>query len=677
MSEPVWMAVLAAVAAQQQPAPPPTDSAHEIIVTGERVPRTLRETPSSVAVVTEDSIESQAGVDRLEQLLEQIPNVQMGSGGQGPTLRGQDSTGVLQDLPAFLGGTRSRVALQVDGRAVSYNEFVSGVAPLWDVERVEVFRSPQSTTQGRNSIAGAIFVQTNDPTYEWEGRARLIHGNLGTSQGSALISGPIIENQLAFRLSGDARTSRNPNKVIDTLIVGADPNRDRYGTLRAKLLAEPAALPRLRFEAVYVHQDSRQAPGEGIVPPFDERRGSRGAAVFDVEADSLTAEAQYDPSDQLKLATTLSAGWADNQRFAIRGLGETLTDVRDRSLETLLDWRPNDQVKARLGLHLLQTRLEQVIDLTQVFGPGEFADRQGSIGAFSEIELRPAEEVTFIAGLRHQRDRQNRDGFLGNPFFPAVIDFDRTFEAWLPKLVLSYDVSQSVTAGLLVQRAYNPGGVTINFDTGEQAEFGQESLWSFELFGRASLAGGRLWMTANFFRNDFQNAQRAEQRAFTIPGQGTAFWFQIYNIRKARSQGLEASVDWRPSDRIRLRGGVGILQTRIGDDEPAAFAGKQFGRAPHFSGTASIEWRPTPRLRVNADIRHHSGYFSDDLNTPNFRIGEATIVNARAAYELGPLTLFGYARNLFDAFNLTSQFSHTFATAVDPREIGVGLDMRF
>ena len=82
-------------------------------------------------------------------------------------------------------------------------------------------------------------------------------------------------------------------------------------------------------------------------------------------------------------------------------------------------------------------------------------------------------------------------------------------------------------------------------------------------------------------------------------------------------------------------------------------------------------------MRVNADIRHHSGYFSDDLNTPNFRIGEATIVNARAAYELGPLTLFGYARNLFDAFNLTSQFSHTFATAVDPREIGVGLDMRF
>lgn len=675
MSEPVWTALLAVLAAQQ-PAPPPEDAGREIVVTGERVSRSLRETPSSVVVATADDIGSAPGADRIEQILEIIPNVQLGSGGEGPSIRGQDTTGVLRDLPAFLGGTRSRVALQVDGRAVSYNELINGVAPLWDVERIEVFRSPQSTTQGRNSIAGAIFVYTNDPTYEWEGRARIGHGNLATWHGSALVSGPIVDGQLAFRLSGDARTSRNPNKVIDSVIVGANPNRDRYGIVRAKLLAEPLALPGFRLEASYVHQESRQPPAEGIVPPFRERRGSPGAAVVDNNVHSLTAEARYDFSTALTLTTTLSSGWVDVQRFAPSGLGETQTDIRDRSIETLLDWRPDDLVKMRIGLHQLRTKLDQFIDLTRVFGFGEFADRQSSLGMFGEVELTPAPRMTLIAGLRRQRDRQDRDGFLGNPFFPTVVDFDRSFDAWMPKLSLAYDFANGVTAGLLVQRAYNPGGVSINFDTGEQAEFGQESLWSYELFGRASLLEGRLWLTANLFRNDFKNAQRAEQRAFTIPGQGTAFWFLIYNAT-ARSSGLEASAEWRATDRLRLRGGIGLLRTRIDDDAPAIFAGNAFARAPKFSTTASLKWRPIDRLQINADVRHHSGYFSSDLNMPAFRIDKATVVNARAAYELGPITLSVYVRNLFDNFYLTSQFSAMFATAGDPRETGVGMDMRF
>lgn len=649
----------------------------EIVVTGERVDRTLRSTPSSVVVYTPSTIEAEAGADRLDQLFEQIPNIQTGSGGQGSTIRGQDSTGVLQDLPAFLGGTRPRVTVQVDGRPVSYNEFTSGVAPLWDVERVEVFRSPQSTTQGRNSIAGAIFVTTNEPTYYWEGRARLIHGSLDTWQGSAVISGPIIPDQLAFRLSGDARTSRNPNKIANTVVVGADPNHDRYGNIRAKLLAEPAGLPGFRVEASFVHQESRQPPAEGIVPPFDERRGSRGAAVSDNNVDSLTIAARLDIGHHWELATTLSTGWIDNQRFAPRGLGETLTDVHDRSIETLFDWHPSEHLHTRLGLHLLRSKLYQFIDLTRVAGIGEFVDDQQSVGLFGEVDLNPAPRLTLTAGLRYQRDRQNRAGLLGTPSFPAGVDFKGNYDAWLPKLVLSYDFSERISGGLLVQRAYNPGGVTINFDAAQQREFDQESLWSYELFGRATLSDGQLWISANLFLNDFKDAQRAEPRALTIPGQGMAFWALIHNLPEARSRGLEAAVDFRATDRLKLGGRIGLLRTEIGDDAPASFANNVFGRAPRFTGTALVEWRPIDGLCINADIRHHSGYFSDDLNTQAFRIDKATVVNARVAYEANRLTISAYARNLFDRFYLTSIFSPAFATAGDPREIGVGMEARF
>src|SRR4051794_34269130 len=97
-----------AIAAAAQPAPDsasdePAGPEDEIVVTGERVRRSLKDTAASVGVFTQSQIEAR-GADRLDQLLAGIPNVQLGHGSEGPSIRGQDTTGVLQALDAFLGG---------------------------------------------------------------------------------------------------------------------------------------------------------------------------------------------------------------------------------------------------------------------------------------------------------------------------------------------------------------------------------------------------------------------------------------------------------------------------------------------------------------------------------------------------------------------------------------------
>jgi outer membrane receptor protein involved in Fe transport len=127
-----------------------------------------------------------------------------------------DTTGPLSALPAFLGGNRPRVALIVDGRPTTYSEFVFGAAPLWDVARVEVFRSPQTTTQGQNSIAGAIFVNSNEPSATAEFRARAIVGDFHTRQLSLLGSGPLLGDDVAFRVAGDFRYSRTTSRTTYT-----------------------------------------------------------------------------------------------------------------------------------------------------------------------------------------------------------------------------------------------------------------------------------------------------------------------------------------------------------------------------------------------------------------------------------------------------------------------------
>lgn len=203
-----------------------------IIVTGERVSRSLRETASSVEVFSKDQIEKASGADRVEQVLALVPNVHISSGGEGPTIRGQDTTGPTRDLPAFLGGTRPRTTLVVDGRPVGFNEFIFGVASLWDVNRVEVFRSPQTTTQGQNSIAGAIFIETSDPSFVREYRARAVAGDFRTRQFSVAGTEPLTDD-VAVRVAGDLRYSGTSVWMAD-LARGADPNHDVYGLLPPK-----------------------------------------------------------------------------------------------------------------------------------------------------------------------------------------------------------------------------------------------------------------------------------------------------------------------------------------------------------------------------------------------------------------------------------------------------------
>ena len=653
-------------------------SPEEIVVTGERIARSVRDTSSSVTVIGSGEIERAAGADRIDQILELIPNVQVSSGGEGPTIRGQDTTGPTRDLPAFLGGTRPRTTLIIDGRPVGFQEFVFGAAPLWDVDRVEVFRSPQTTTQGQNSIAGAIFVETSDPSFTREFRARGIAGDFRTRHFSVSATGPLFD-EVAFRLAGDLRYSHTTSK-IDDRAQGADPNHDVYGLLRAKLLARPSAIPGSKFELSYTHSQSQMPQVEGLRPPFERRRDpTDGYGTFRTDVDSLTGAAALDLSTDLTVNATVTAGVGDIRRFAPEGLGEAKIHTRDWSAESVLRWTPDGPVSAIMGASYRHAGLRQEIDLSQLSGVGRFNDDQDAFGLFGEVTWSLTPKLHLTAGLRYQRDSQRRTGALAADDGPIDLDYDRTFHAWLPKLSIAYDFADALRVGLLVQRAYNPGGTTLRFDTGAPDPFGAESLWAYELFARASLAGGKVTASANLFHYAIRDAQRGRSIVIVAPTGSLVTFADLFNVPKARSRGAEASIQWRPSSIFSARLAIGLLSTKItrADAPYELFEGKEFQRSPDFSASASVDWTPVDRLVLSAQLRRNSGYFSDDSNQDNRKIDGWTKIDARAAYDFKRFQAFGYVRNLLDKFYLTYLFNPTFATAGDPREFGVGLAVRF
>ncbi|MCS5516883.1 TonB-dependent receptor plug domain-containing protein [Pseudomonas qingdaonensis] len=82
-----------------------------------------------------------------------------------PIIRGQDTQGPNNRQNQFWGGTVPRATINLDGHYLNYNEMFFGATSVWDVDSIEVFRGPQTTSQGANAIAGAIIVNTKDPTF--------------------------------------------------------------------------------------------------------------------------------------------------------------------------------------------------------------------------------------------------------------------------------------------------------------------------------------------------------------------------------------------------------------------------------------------------------------------------------------------------------------------------------
>ncbi|MEM8988690.1 MAG: TonB-dependent receptor, partial [Pseudomonadota bacterium] len=207
-----------------------------IIVTGTKQNRSVQETTSSVEIFDFERLEDEA-IFTLNEALSRSANTSViGNNINNINIRGINRNGT--------GGAGQGQAINVfvDGAPIS-TPGLDGINTLWDTQQVEVLRGSQSTVQGRNAIAGAVIVQSKTPSYEWEGAARARIAEFGTRQYAGVISGPIIEDQLAFRLSADHQKS---DGSITDGFSGEDDNFQDSLTIRARALIEPDAIEKLR-----------------------------------------------------------------------------------------------------------------------------------------------------------------------------------------------------------------------------------------------------------------------------------------------------------------------------------------------------------------------------------------------------------------------------------------------
>jgi outer membrane receptor protein involved in Fe transport len=117
---------------------------------------------------------------------------------------------------------------------------------LHDLERVEVLRGPQGTLYGRNAVGGAInFVSRRPSLTEVEGEVKGTYGSFDTREIYYMLSGPVIKDRLAVRVTGSDR--RRDGYIEETSPFGKDINN--YGDENYTLSFEWAPAERVTIYA--------------------------------------------------------------------------------------------------------------------------------------------------------------------------------------------------------------------------------------------------------------------------------------------------------------------------------------------------------------------------------------------------------------------------------------------
>ncbi|ANB36297.1 outer membrane receptor protein involved in Fe transport [Rhodovulum sulfidophilum] len=654
-----------------------------LFIIGDTLIRSFQKTAASVTAVEEADIEAAQGKDSVKDIVADMANVTYAaSGGQGgaPTIRGQDGEGPNSGAPAFFGGSVPRIAVNLDGHYLSYNELVYSSTSIWDVDHIELFRGPQTISQGANSIAGALVVKTKDPTFEREGAVRLEYGSRGKRRASLMASGAVAPD-LAARIALDYSARDNYIDYVNPAFSLGGTDQDHLSqTARFKLLWTPAAMPGFEAMLTFSHTDSNRPTWEAATVPFSDYDSTvtqnpswkqfTNTTILDLKQEfdngaTLTNQSQFSSLYTRRTTSPVTAGSA-------------VIDQDSYSNETRLTFgNEATALSGVAGLYLSHTDSDETLNLR---GATAFDDTKDSLGIFAGLDYDFADRWTISGSVRYQRDRVQREG--SSSFATNDLDYDETFDDWLPKLSLSYDVNDTTTIGAMVSKGYNPGGVTLGLTSGEWVTFDPETSTDYELFARTRVLDDRLGLSANLFYTDFKNMQRY------VTSEAVAGYFEAVtvNAEEANAYGLELGFDYEASQTLRLYGSLGLLSTEIEKFSSAGadYSGNEFGRAPGQTISLGADWKIRPDLTLSGNVRYSGSYFSDDDNLSASFVDSYTVANTRIAYDLQDnLQLYGYVNNLFDEDAVTylrasrAVVGGYEATLVEPREIGIGVKMTF
>ena len=652
----------------QKAGPTPEVALGDIVVTAQRRSERLQDVPIAVTAIDARAIQNRQ-MTTLVDIMSTVPNLHASNNiGQGSAttvfIRGVGETESIVTIDPPVGFYIDDVVIARQG--------VNNMA-LFDVERIEVLRGPQGTLYGRNTSAGAVKIVTVKPQFEngFTGEASYGRFNTWSLKGSGNIA---LSDSTAFRLTalvgdGDGDTY---NRVLDKQVNGT-----KTLGFRGALRFEPSDDLEINLSADWARGIQNGRYGfdvSGILrPPADSVYiSSTGTDIRNVgKAWGLNATIDYKLSDDLSLKS-ITAYRATTQNYNL--------DLTDQPVSLYTLYTDNDTGQFTQEFQLtgngFDDRLEFVAGLyyfnersTAFIGDYIFSSlffrkdiRVGTdaYAGFVQGSWKFNDTLSLILGGRLTHEKKFIDiaaigDFSGTDFkfapFPGIPLFDNStvcgtispsrpdrpvacdlsVTRFTPRVGLEYKPDADLLLYATWTRGFKSGGWSTRVNTGaEFFDFDPETIDSFELGLKSTVAGGRGTVNLTGFYYDYKNRFNS--------GTSPSGSFGIA-ISDAKIYGIEVETNWQLADGIRAFGNAAWQGNEV--SRPAAatiILGDRLQRTPSFQASVGINVDKPVADRVNlianADYSYMGKHFVSPQNFPSTETGPVNIVNAALGLRL-------------------------------------------
>jgi outer membrane receptor protein involved in Fe transport len=650
-----------------------------VTVTGEKINRTLEQTQSSVVVVTEQQLREKAD-HSLVDVFARTPGVYSQAGNENWGIRGVPVSGFDDQGPATMNGA---VSVYVDGAVQPNRALTLSPNPLWDVEQVEVFLGPQSTTQGRNSLAGAVVIQTKNPTFQPSLSARTNVGNYGEKGLAVAGGGAIVEDKIAGRI---ALERQDGDGYIDNIALDKDANPHRTSNARGKLLILPNDDTDVLL--TYAHSEHRQ--GDNSVMRVNDKvryyKISSDTQAFDnLKQDTVSAKVDYRLNDAWSL-TSLTANTRSDYSNRLdfdqtAEANEVILRQQDGALfsqELRLNYS-SDAVKSFVGAyygHNTNNFHDRLLFDNELAATVKGDTTIENKALFGEVNWTFAPRWTLITGLRYDHETNDTDVKQDDLSKPAKVN--KSFAALLPKLGINYELAAGQYLGFMVQKGYRGGGVNVRSASGHEA-YDPEYTTNYELSYRGSFFDDSLRTRANLYYTDWKDQQVSVRQANTNV-------INVYNAGRSDIKGLEVFVEKDLGEQLTLTAGGAITDGKYKDfilGNGQDRSGEAFLYSPKYKLSVGGIYRWNERLTLNTDVTYQSSspsqYDFDSRGKVNGerRSDNYVLVNFSTEYKVTRnVAVSGFVKNAFDKQYVTNNRGGDTVDIIDvgaPRTLGVAL----
>ena len=581
-----WSALSTIAVAQD--APTQTEEAAavgDVIVTARRRDEALKDVPISVSALGAERLEETGATD-ITALQQQTPNATV------QVARGSNSTlisfirGVGQQDPLW--GFEPGVGLYVDDVYVARPQ--GAVLDIYDVERIEVLRGPQGSLYGRNTVGGAVKYVTSRLAQDPELTLRGAYGSYNQIDLMASGSMPLADN---FRVGG-ALASYQRDGYGENLNTGAEHYNKDVLAGRLSLEWEPREEMSIRLAYDRVEDDSNPRHGHREVAGVGPGAGVPDS-VYDTYAgigdensvmnQGFSATMQLDLNDHWTFKSITA--WREGDTDTVIDFDNTPAPTLDipayyaddqltQEFQFLFDY---DRMQGVLGFFYLDGHAEGAFDtiagnLGIVIGTGGQVETESWAG-FADINLDFTDRLHLSLGARYTLDdktgtvfRANYLGATNSPLLggvdraPLLVRTDYTnskdFSQFTPRVALSYDLTDDMTAYASWSQGYKSGGFDMRGDailTPDTVNgYEPETVDSVELGLKGSL--DRLSFAAAVFRNEYKDQQVTTQ----VPAVGGIASF-VDNVGSSTFFGAEFEGQLRILDNLHANFAVGYLDS--------------------------------------------------------------------------------------------------------------------